>query len=109
MKTPQPESDDQALRRLLCEADPSAELPPRFRESVWHRIEVARREPRENPGWLESLVALLFRPAFATAGLAILMIAGGFLGAQSGRARVEQEAQARYVALVSPLSRVATP
>jgi hypothetical protein len=109
MKTPQPEPDDQALRRLLREADPSAELPPRFRESVWHRIEVARREPRENPGWLESLVALLFRPAFATAGLAILMIAGGFLGAQSGRARVEQEAQARYVALVSPLSRVATP
>jgi hypothetical protein len=109
MKTPRPESDDEALRRLLREADAPVDLPPRFRESVWHRVEAVRRESPQNPGWLESFVALLFRPALATAGLAILIVAGGFFGAQSGRARVEQEAQARYVASVSPLSRVATP
>jgi hypothetical protein len=76
---------------------------------VWRRIYAARRQPSQKPSWLESLVALLLRPAVATAGLAILMIAGGLLGVQSGRERVEQEARARYVDSVNPLSRLSSP
>lgn len=109
MKQPEPEPDDQALRRLLREADPPVDLPPRFRESVWRRIETARRAAPVGSGWMESIVALLFRPAFAASGLVVLMLAGSFLGVQSGRERARGEAQARYVVSVSPLSRVATP
>jgi hypothetical protein len=109
MNSPLPDPGDEPLRRLLRDADTEAELPPRFQESVWRRIYAARRQPSQKPSWLESLVALLLRPAVATAGLAILMIAGGLLGVQSGRERVEQEARARYVDSVNPLSRLSSP
>ena len=109
MNSPLPDPGDEPLRCLLRDADTEAELPPRFQESVWRRIDAARRQPSQKPSWLESLVALLLRPAVATAGLAILMIAGGLLGVQSGRERVEQDARARYVDSVNPLSRLSSP
>jgi hypothetical protein len=109
MNSPTPDPGDEPLRRLLRDADLKVDLPPRFRESVWSRIDAASRQPSGKSGWLEPLVALLFRPAIAMAGLTILMIAGGLLGAQSGRAGADQEARARYVASVSPLIRVSAP
>lgn len=98
--------DEKELRRLLRDAHPPDELPPRFREGVWRRIESARRKGAASPSWIESLAALLFRPAFATAGLAVLMVAGGLLGSLAAAPRVQEAAQARYVAAVSPFHRV---
>jgi hypothetical protein len=109
MNTPEPDRGDGGLRKLLKEAHPPAELPPRFQEAVWRRIEAAQRSTSAKGSWIESLLALFFRPAFATAGLAILMLAGGTLGVQTGKARAQEAAQARYITAVSPLHRIAAP
>ncbi len=109
MKNSQPNPDGSSLRRILRESHPPAELPPRFKEEVWHRIQAAERRMPENRSFLESLLALVFRPAFATAGLASLMLAGGFLGVQAGESRSRERAQARYIATVSPFHHVSTP
>lgn len=98
--TPDPE-----LRTLLRSAHPSPGLPPRFQEGVWRRLE---RSERLNPsqGWFESLIAGLFRPAYASFGLALVMIAGISLGLRDTDASNPRTERARYLAAVSPLHQV---
>jgi len=109
MKNSQPNPDGSSLRRILRESHPPAELPRRFKEEVWQRIQATERRMPENRSFLESLLALVFRPAFATVGLASLMLAGGFLGVQAGESRSRERAQARYIATVSPFHHVSMP
>ena len=109
MNNPQPTPDDHSLRRLLREAHPQAELPPRFQQEVWSRIQAAERGMPESRSFLESFLTLFFRPAIATAGLASLMLAGGFLGGRAGESRSQERAQARYIATVSPFHHISTP
>ena len=104
MNSPQPNTDDSKLRALLREAHPSPELPPRFQEGVWQRLERAGRRHQETAsvGLIERLVRGLFRPAFATGGLVAAMFAGVWLGVREGETRLRRVEQSHYVAAVSP-------
>ena len=95
---------DEKLGALLRESRTSQALPPRFQENVWRRIEDAEA-PVTSGGtvtWLEALVALVLRPRFAYATVAALMLGGILLGAHSGAQTARQNAEARYVASISP-------
>lgn len=95
--TPDPE-----LRALLRAAHPAPSLPPRFQEGVWRRLE--RNElPKPIAGWFEQWVRGLFRPAYASIGVAAVMVAGVGLGLRDTEASNLRTEQARYLAAVSPL------
>lgn len=104
MKAPIPPSDEIRLRELLRASRPTAELPPRFQENVWRRIERAD-ESQTSPvraGWLDALAAWLLRPQLAFALAAVLVLMGVGLGWNSGERLARSEAQARYIAAVAP-------
>lgn len=95
--TPDPE-----LRALLRAAHPAPGLPPRFQEGVWRRLDRSERTAPA-PSWFESFVAGLFRPAFASIGLAAVILAGVGLGLRDPEVNNLRTEQARYLAAVSPL------
>lgn len=95
--------DDQKLSSLLRQARGAPELPPRFQQQVWQRID-RTRAPAPAPRWLEMLVEWWLRPRWALATAALLLIAGAWLGAQAGSRLARQDAQARYLATVAPES-----
>ena len=107
MNPPSASPDDPELRALLREAHRAPILPPRFQADVWRRIERAERPPEEaSPfAWLDLFVRGILRPAYATASLATLMLAGAWLGLRDGENRVHQADRVRYVAAVSPFHR----
>lgn len=89
------------LSQLLQEARPSPELPPRFSEQVWRRIETA--EAAAQPGsWLDQMAGWLLRPKLALAGVALLLGAGILLGTHAGTQTAQHTAQLRYLASVAP-------
>jgi len=97
--------DDERLRALLLEARPVAQLPPRFQESVWRRLEREDTTPITKPaplGWLQRWTERLLLPRFALAGLALLLVAGGLTGFVSSADMVKQQAQERYLSAVAP-------
>jgi hypothetical protein len=96
-------TDDAKLRALLQSSRVSPSLPPRFQENVWRRIAEAEA-PVKSPSWLDALAALMLRPRFAYATLAVLLVAGALLGGREGNQIARQDAQARYVATVAPNS-----
>ena len=95
--------NDTKLSVLLRESRLSPSLPPRFQESVWRRIENAEA-PVKSESWLDALAALILRPRFAFATVAVLMFAGILLGTHEGSQTARQDAQARYIASVAPNS-----
>ena len=99
------EMDDDRLRALLLEARPAAQLPPRFQESVWRRLEKEDAAPITKPapsGWLQRWTERLLLPRFALASLALLLVAGGLTGFVSSADMVKQQAQERYLSAVAP-------
>ncbi|MEI9961179.1 MAG: hypothetical protein WDM76_08670 [Limisphaerales bacterium] len=94
---------DEKLGALLRQSRASVALPPRFQENVWRRIEDAEA-PEKTESRLEALVALILRPRFACAAVAVLMLGGILLGAYNGAQTARHDAQARYVASVAPNS-----
>jgi hypothetical protein len=92
---------DARLGALLRASRPSPSLPPRFQESVWRRIEAAAA-PVKPESWLDALAMLVLRPRFAFATVAVLVLAGAFLGAYHGTQAARQDAQAQYLAAVAP-------
>lgn len=105
----QPELNNEPLRTLLREARPAPQLPPRFQESVWRRLEKEDAAPITKPapfGWLQRWTERLFLPRFALASLALLLVAGGLTGFVSSADRVKQQAkqqaQERYLSAVAP-------
>ena len=107
--TPDDDPDDGSLRTLLQEAHPSPSLPPRFQEGVWKRLAhiEARSRTTAQTGWFEQFVAGLLRPAYASIGLASLMLLGTWLGVRNGEHLTHQTEQIRYLAAVSPFHRPA--
>lgn len=95
------EPDDTRLREVLREARTDPPLPPRFQEAVWRRVETATSVPVPLT-WLEGLVERLLRPRVALAGMATVMLIGALAGVMSGMAGARENAQARYLAAVSP-------
>jgi len=101
-----PDSNDARLGALLRAARVGPELPPRFQERVWRRIEEADTPAPSAAGiaWLDALAALVLRPRFALAAATVLIVAGALLGVREGSQMVKQDAQARYLATVAPHS-----
>lgn len=95
---------DEKLGSLLRESRTFPALPPRFQQNVWRRIEDAEASVQSSEAgtWLEALVALILRPRFAYATVAVLMLAGISLGAYSGAQTARHNAEVRYVASVAP-------
>lgn len=102
MNTPPAPNSDPELSNLLRAAHPAPGLPPRFQEGVWRRLERNER-PAPTAGWFESFVAGLLRPAYASIGLAAVMLAGVWLGSRGAEVQSLRTEQARYLAAVSPL------
>lgn len=98
---------DEALSKLLRTWKLEAELPPRFQESVWKRIECAERDVRI-PFWrvfLAQAQAAFRRPALAVVYIALLTGAGlgaGYWHAEDRAAAVNSEMRTRYVQSVDP-------
>jgi len=104
MKKHDLELQDARLRAVLRESSPSPPLPPRFQEGVWRRIESAEAgQAAETSGWLDALVMWALRPKFAVAAVTALVLVGVLLGVQQGVQTARQDAQARYLAAVSPV------
>src|SRR5882724_5662109 len=86
MKPERPNEDPEAVRRVLREWKVTSQLPPRFAENVWRRIEQAEPAalPASNPTLWAALklwlVTMLPRPAFAISYVSVLPIAGLFAG-----------------------------
>ena len=92
---------DQNLTALLRENRPAPELPPRFRQNVWHRIEDAE-VAAESESWLAALATLILRPRFAVAMAVVLLLAGILAGTLDGRQLARHDAQLNYLAAVAP-------
>lgn len=104
MKEPMSSSEETKLHDLLRDARPTAELPPRFQENVWRRIEQAEASIAvADPGnWLNVVAGWLVRPRLAFAVATMLVLVGIGLGWSSGVQQAQADAQARYVAAVAP-------
>jgi len=93
--------NDAKFSEVLRAARPSPSLPPRFRDNVWRRIEDAGA-PAKSGSWLDALAALVLKPRFAYATVAMLVLAGALLGTHQGAQAARQTEQARYLAAVAP-------
>ena len=91
------------LTALLRESRPSPDLPPRFQQNVWRRIEDAAA-PAQPASWLDALAAVILRPRFAIAATAALLLAGVLAGTLEGRQDARHDAQLNYLAAVEPHS-----
>ena len=98
---------DEALSRLLHTWKPETQLPPRFQESVWQRIERAEAQP-QIPFWRSLAVrveAAFRRPAFAVAYIALFLFAGvgaGYWHAEDRDAQARSDLRSRYAQSVNP-------
>jgi hypothetical protein len=92
---------DKNLTALLRAARPEPELPPRFRQNVWRRIEDAE-VPAQNESWITAFTVLLLRPRFAMATAAVLLLAGILAGMTDGRQLAQHDARQNYLAAVAP-------
>jgi hypothetical protein len=107
MKENEPAGKDEALSKLLSAWKPEAQLPLRFQEAVWRRIETADAELKVSV-WqtLRARVEAAFaRPALAAAYVAVLLAAGvsvGYWRAEDRSAEVQSELRARYVQNIDP-------
>jgi hypothetical protein len=101
MKENQQKSDDPRLGALLREARFAPDLPPRFQQNVWRRIEDADA-PVKSDAWLEAFVNLILRPRFALAAVAVVLVAGVVAGTLEGRQAARKDAEMNYLASVAP-------
>ncbi len=111
MKTNQ--NNDDPLRTTLREWKQTSQLPPRFQEAVWKRIETT------DPAWKISLpvfIAQWFasafsRPAQAGGYIAILLVAGmatGYFQARQAQSHFDKTLSAQYVQAVDPYQKIAS-
>jgi hypothetical protein len=105
MKAQHTNQNEEAFSRVLREWKIKNPLPPRFEESVWHRIQ---RSEAQGPAWKEwfsRLASALTRPALGTSYLAVLLLAGllaGYWQARAANAQAEARLSARYVQVIDP-------
>ena len=102
MKEENLKNEDPQLSRLLRDWRVNEQLPPRFQERVWNRIEAVEAPAREIKPWFATL---FLKPAFATVAATLLMLAGlttGYLRANHDSSRMDQQLAHRYVASMNP-------
>ncbi len=105
---------DETLGRLLRQWTVDAWLPPRFQEQVWQRIAKSetRAQAASSAGLWRLIEAILPRPRFAYAHLAVLLVTGGAAGsfaAQIKTSRLDSELSMRYVQSIDPYRADAPP
>lgn len=96
---------DEALSKVLKEWRVKATLPPRFQETVWHRIERLQPTPSIWDAISRWITVAVPRPAFAVSySLALLIIAttAGLAQARQATARVKDQLGDRYVQVLDP-------
>jgi hypothetical protein len=98
---------DEALSRLLHTWKPEAQLPPRFQQSVWQRIERFEVTAKARIWQLlaSRIEAAFARPALAAAYVALLLFAGigaGYWHAEGRAAQAQSDLRERYVQSVDP-------
>jgi hypothetical protein len=101
--TPHP---DPELSRLLRGWEVPEELPPRFAEGVWRRLE-STSALRPEHTFFSRWSAWLRRPGMAWAYVAVLLAAGASAGTWQGQVAAHQVAdqlQGRYVMSVDPFA-----
>jgi hypothetical protein len=107
MKENETSGKDETLSKLLHTWKVEAQLPPRFQEAVWRRIENGDAELKISL-WqtLRARIEAAFaRPALAVAYVAVLLAAGvsvGYWRAEDRSAEVESELRSRYVQNIDP-------
>ena len=94
-------TDEIKLSALLRVVRPEPELPPRFQQNVWRRIEDAEA-PAPAGSWLDALAVLILRPRFALATASILLLAGILAGTVEGHQLAHHDARMNYLASVAP-------
>lgn len=105
MKAQHSNQNDEALSRILREWKVKPQLPPRFQDAVWHRIE---RSETVGPAWRilwDRLSAAITRPTLATSYLAVLLLTGllaGYWQAKVANAQAEAQLSTRYVQVIDP-------
>jgi len=105
MNNQPPNPEDEKLRTLLRESHGGSELPPRFQEAVWSRIERGEIEPAAQASLLERFLSGVLRPQWVALTLALFLAAGVVSGLQQGRDRAMANARARYLATVNPFEK----
>ena len=100
--------EDDALSKVLRQTGRTPELPSGFKEEVWRRLTRQSRPESAtfSTGWMEFLIGLLYRPAFAAAALALLLSAGAATGYLSAARASREHAAERYTAAVNPFERL---
>lgn len=91
---------DPQVSALLRQARVSPDLPPRFQENVWRRVEAA--EAAKPDSWLDALANYVLRPRFAVAAAILMLLAGTLAGTRNGWAMARHEARMNYLAAVAP-------
>jgi len=107
MKPNDTTEDESRLREVLATWQVNTDLPPRFQEHVWQRIE--RQIPQEGISvWAQlfsDIGAALVRPRLAVSYVTVLLAVGllaGFWQAQVTKARAAEALSARYVQMMDP-------
>jgi hypothetical protein len=101
MNEPNEISNDPQLTALLRQARLAPDLPPRFQQSVWRRIQDTEVPPA-SATWLDALAAAILRPRFIVTGAALVLLAGVLAGTLEGRDAARQEARMNYLMSVAP-------
>jgi hypothetical protein len=105
MKEQHPNRSEETLDRALREWRVESPVPPRFQESVWHRIERGRAQSFSWRDLLVRLSSAISRPSLAAGYLAVLLLSGllaGYLEARSATAHAQAQLSARYVQIIDP-------
>ena len=107
MNTNRTPEDDDVLGKVLGQWTVETPLPPRFQEQVWKRIAKTQvhPEPLALAGLRRLIEAVLPRPSFAYAYLAVLLatgVAAGSWAAQAKSSRLDSELSMRYVQSIDP-------
>lgn len=107
MKTNEPNGQNEPLRKVLKEWRTDAQLPPRFQEEVWQRIERAQASVTPSVGMIIAhwIGTMLSRPALVFSYVVVLVVIGATVGwtqAHQDTAHVKAELGQRYVRVLDP-------
>jgi hypothetical protein len=98
-------SEDDSLRKCLGQWIIAEPLPPRFKDSVWRRIERTDGATTAWDLWQRWLETVFARKAVALAYVAVLLVVGvtaGYVSGQAHQQRSNAQLAARYVQSLDP-------